>query len=141
MRYEQRGRVPAKRHVAFREDGALLTEEVMGFEGFSGNESILYHHHSPCRIREVGGFRALAREEWTPESYVHRLAGLNDAAPGGDPMTGRRLLMFNADLEVWLAKPTAALEGFYRNGEGDEVLYIHRGGGVLRTVFGSVPFR
>ncbi|HEY7440038.1 MAG TPA: homogentisate 1,2-dioxygenase, partial [Acidimicrobiia bacterium] len=43
MRYEVRGRLPAKRHVAFRENGTLLTEEVMGFEGFSGNESILYH--------------------------------------------------------------------------------------------------
>ena len=27
----------------------LLVEEVLGFEGFSGNESILYHLLSPCR--------------------------------------------------------------------------------------------
>ena len=50
MRYEARGRLPAKRHVAFRENGTLLTEEVMGFEGFSGNESILYHLQTPCRV-------------------------------------------------------------------------------------------
>ena len=49
--------------------------------------------------------------------------------------------MFNGDLEVSVCKPDQQLEGFYRNGEGDEVLYIHRGGGVLRTVFGMVPFR
>src|SRR3984957_5892046 len=140
MRYLQRGELPAKRHAQFRENGRLLVEEVMGYEGFSGNESILYHHHSPCRIHQVGGFSPLAREEWTPEAYVHRLASLADVAPGGDPLSGRRLLMWNGDLEVWLAKPTEALEDFYRNGEGDEVLYIHRGGGVLRTVFGRVPF-
>ena len=48
--------------------------------------------------------------------------------------------MFNGDLEVSVCKPDQQLEGFYRNGEGDEVLYIHRGG-VLRTVFGMVPFQ
>jgi homogentisate 1,2-dioxygenase len=141
MRYVARGVVPAKRHAQFRENGRLLVEEVMGYEGFSGNESILYHHHSPCRIDAVGHFDELAREEWTPETYVHRLASLNSCEAGGDPLSGRRLLMFNGDLEVWLAKPTESLEGFYRNGEGDEVLYVHRGGGVLRTIFGRVPFR
>jgi len=50
-------------------------------------------------------------------------------------------LMFNNDIEVSVCKPTEPLEGFHRNGEGDEVLYIHRGSGVLRTVFGRVPFR
>src|SRR5205809_132765 len=43
MRYAQLGDVPAKRHVQVRRDGRLLVEEVLGFEGFSGNESILYH--------------------------------------------------------------------------------------------------
>jgi homogentisate 1,2-dioxygenase len=69
MRYEQRGRIPAKRHVAFREEGRLLTEEVMGFEGFSGNESILYHLESPCRVSELGSFTALERDEWVPAAH------------------------------------------------------------------------
>jgi homogentisate 1,2-dioxygenase len=55
MRYHVAGEIPAKRHVQFRKGGTLLTEEVLGFEGFSGNESILYHLHSPCRVAEVGG--------------------------------------------------------------------------------------
>ena len=58
MRYEARGRLPAKRHVAFRENGTLLTEEVMGFEGFSGNESILYHLQTPCRVTGARAVRA-----------------------------------------------------------------------------------
>ena len=41
--YQRLGDVPRKRHVQFRDNGTLLTEEVMGLEGFSGNESILYH--------------------------------------------------------------------------------------------------
>ena len=49
--------------------------------------------------------------------------------------------MLNSDIEVSVCKPTEALDGFYRNGEGDEVIYVHRGCGELRTVFGRVPFR
>jgi homogentisate 1,2-dioxygenase len=139
----QLGEVPAKRHVQFRDDrdhGRLLVEEVMGYEGFSGNESILYHLGSPCRISALGELRPMAREEWVPEAHVHRLADARGVEPGGDPVDGRRLLMFNGDLEVSICKPTEELDGFYRNGEGDEVIYVHRGGGTLRTVFGALDF-
>ena len=51
--YQRLGDIPRKRHVRFRENGTLLTEEVMGLEGFTGNESILYHLHSPCRVMEL----------------------------------------------------------------------------------------
>ena len=144
MRYHSLGSVPAKRHVQVRSDGdgsPLLTEEVVGYEGFSGNESIVYHLESPCRLHDVGEFRPLVREEWVPDTHVHRLADVNPVEPGGDPLTARRLLMFNNDIEVHVAKPVEELGGFYRNGEGDEVIYVHRGSGVLRTTFGRVPFR
>jgi homogentisate 1,2-dioxygenase len=143
MRYVTLGDVPRKRHVQVRRDGAaspLLTEEVLGYEGFSGNETILYHLHSPCRLAEVGGFAPIRREEWVPDAHVHRLADVNGAPAGGDPVFGRQLLMFNDDIEVSVAKPTEAMAGFHRNGEGDEVVYVHRGGGKLRTVFGPVVF-
>ena len=113
----------------------------MGYEGFSGNESILLHLQSPCRLDQVGAFRPVERDEWVPETHVHRLADTQPVEPGGDPLSSRRLLMWNGDIEVSVAKPTEPLEGFYRNGEGDEVIYVHRGSGVLRTVFGRVPFR
>jgi len=41
--YHRLGDLPRKRHIVFRDNGRLLTEEVMGFDGFTGNESILYH--------------------------------------------------------------------------------------------------
>ncbi|MGH2801732.1 MAG: homogentisate 1,2-dioxygenase [Thermoleophilaceae bacterium] len=144
MRYARLGSVPAKRHVQVRADGSgspLLVEEVMGYEGFSGNESILLHLQSPCRLDQVGDFRPIERDEWVPDAHVHRLADANGLTAGGSPVFGRRLLMFNGDIEVSICKPTEPLDGFYRNGEGDEVLYVHRGRGVLRTVFGRVPFR
>ena len=61
MRYASLGKVPAKRHVQVRSNGSgspLLVEEVMGYEGFSGNESILLHLQSPCRLDTVGALPA-----------------------------------------------------------------------------------
>jgi homogentisate 1,2-dioxygenase len=140
MRYVALGSVPAKRHVQARINGRLLVEEVMGYEGFSGNESILYHLGSPCRIADIGPLTQLPYDEWVPDAHVHRLADANRVRAGGDPVSGRQLLMWNADLEVSVAKPVEQPRVFYRNGEGDEVIYVHSGGGVLRTVFGRVPF-
>ncbi|MDX6504346.1 MAG: homogentisate 1,2-dioxygenase, partial [Gaiellaceae bacterium] len=133
---------PRKRHIQFRDNGTLLTEEVMGLEGFSGNESILYHLTSPCRVDELGPFVPIEREEWVPDAHAHRHFRTIDIEPAGDPITGRQLLMWNADVEIALCRP-AELErdGFYRNGEGDEVVFVHEGSGVLETTFGDLPYR
>jgi homogentisate 1,2-dioxygenase len=144
MRYHSLGQVPPKRHAQTRRDGRLLVEEVLGYEGFSGNESILYHLHSPCRLDDVGAFHPIERDEWVPDTHVHRLADTRPIDAAGDPVRGRRLLMYNGDIEVWLAKPDGSDPSpprFYRNGEGDEVVYVHRGAGVVRTVFGTLPYR
>jgi homogentisate 1,2-dioxygenase len=141
MRYERRGRVPDKRHVAIHENGTLLTEEVMGFEGFSGNESILYHLQTPCRITELGSFTPIEREEWVPPAHAHRLFDSRQVAPGGDPVFGRQVLMFNDDVEIGVCRPTDPQEYFYRNGSGDEVIFVHEGRGELETTFGTLPYR
>ena len=140
MRYHSLGRVPAKRHTQTRENGRLLVEEVMGYEGFSGNESILLHRHSPCRISEAGEFTPIVREEWVPDQHVHRLTDTRPIDAGGDPLSGRRLLQWNGDIEVSICKPVEDQNGFYRNGEGDEVVFVHHGSGVLHTIFGRVPY-
>ena len=58
--YQRLGDLPRKRHIVHRDNGTLLTEEVMGFEGFSGLESILYHLQSPCRVIEPSGAVGIA---------------------------------------------------------------------------------
>jgi homogentisate 1,2-dioxygenase len=142
VRYERHGRVPDKRHVALRDDdGTLLTEEVMGFEGFSGNESILYHRQTPCRVTELGSFTAIERDEWVPPAHAHRLLDSRALAPGGDPVFGRQVLMYNADVEIAVCRPTEEQDYFFRNGEGDEVIFVHAGKGELETTFGTVPYR
>ena len=141
MRYESRGSVPRKRHTAFRDNGTLLTEEVMGFEGFSGNESILYHLESPCRVMALGEFQPIERVEWVPDAHSHHLIDTSGIQPEGDPVMGRRLLMWNGDVEIAICRPDVGHDYYYRNGEGDEVLFVHRGEGELETIFGTLPYR
>ena len=33
------------------------------------------------------------------------------------------------------------MEYFFRNGEGDEVVFVHEGTGTLETIFGNVPYK
>ncbi len=141
MRYHRLGDLPQKRHTQFRHNGKLLTEEVLGFEGFSGNESILYHLWSPCRVKEVGEFTPITREEWIPDTHVHRLTNTLDLKPSGDAVLGRQLFMFNNDVEIAMCVPERECDYFYRCGEGDEVIFVHDGGGVLESNFGTLEFR
>jgi homogentisate 1,2-dioxygenase len=139
--YVTLGDVPRKRHVQFRDNGTLLTEEVMGLEGFSGNESILYHLTSPCRVQELGGFEQIEREEWVPDEHAPRHMQTWSVEPDGDAVNGRKLLMWNNDVEIFLCRPTEAMPYFFRNGEGDEVIFVHEGSGTIESIFGDLAYK
>ena len=131
--YVRLGDIPRKRHIVFRDNGTLLTEEVMGLEGFTGNESILYHLQSPCRVKELGEFEPIEREEWVPEAHAHRHLDDGRIEPSGDEITGRRVLMWNDDVEISLCRPSHSMDYFFRNGEHDECVFVHEGSGTLET--------
>ena len=105
--YQVRGEVPRKRHIQFRENGTLLTEEVMGLEGFSGNESILYHLTSPCRVKELGDVRAdRARGVGARGARAPALRDGARSSRAATPIGGRQLLMWNEDVEISLCRPS-----------------------------------
>ena len=63
--YQQLGRVPRKRHVAFRkDDGSLHYEELVGNQGFTGPSSLLYHLRLPTAVKSVRPIRGLG---WVAE--------------------------------------------------------------------------
>lgn len=140
--YHALGELPPKRHIQFRApDGELYVEEVFGLEGFEGAESILYHRTSPCRIVEAKPFRHTPIEEWQPEEWVHRHLRLQSVPGEGDAISGRRPFLFNNDVIMWHCRPVEEQQAFYRNGQGDEIVFVQEGSGVLRTIFGSLPYR
>jgi homogentisate 1,2-dioxygenase len=140
--YHKLGHVPHKRHTQFRKaDGSLYSEQVMGTKGFSGVEAILYHHYPPTAILAVEdlGRTEIALEE--EGALRHRHLKTAAMKPGGDPISGRRMLLVNSDVRMGVVMPTEEQTYFYRNGEGDELLFVHEGEGVLETSFGNLPYR
>ena len=52
--YHTLGRIPKKRHIAFRKpDGGLYAEQLVGHEGFTGTSALLYHVHPPTTVKSV----------------------------------------------------------------------------------------
>lgn len=140
--YHRLGKIPHKRHIQFRkEDGSLFREEVMGTKGFSGIQSILYHHHPPTQVSRVERLR-----EWQPEleergANRHRHLLTDGLTAGGDPVEGRVHLLANEDVAIGVIRPTKPMDYFFRNSDGDEVLFVHEGEGEFQSVFGRMSYR
>jgi homogentisate 1,2-dioxygenase len=140
--YHTLGKIPAKRHTTFyKESGELHYEQLFGTEGFSGMSSLLYHLHRPTQIKSIS-----APVDVSPKAAVYHnieprmLSGFN-IAPQDDFLDSRTVLLFNNDLHISLAAPRKSLtDYFYKNADADEVIFIHRGSGKLRTILGNIPF-
>jgi homogentisate 1,2-dioxygenase len=140
--YRSVGEIPRKRHTQFRRpDGGLYAEELMGIEGFSHDSALLYHRYLPTAIvaaeavPELDGATRQTRANH-PLLPRHLLTHKLDAS-GGDAVTGRQLLMGNADVRLLYAVADAP-SPLYRNAIGDELVYVESGTGVLETVFGAL---
>ncbi|MBI3972593.1 MAG: homogentisate 1,2-dioxygenase [Chloroflexi bacterium] len=139
--YVRRGKVPPKRHTQFRQpDGSLYREQVMGVRGFSGIQSILYHINPPTAVRRVEDRGEVVRTWEEPGALRHRLVKTAGLPPSGDVVTGRVPLFGNQDVTMSIVLPAEPMSYFYRNGEEDEVLFVHTGRGVLETSFGTLPY-
>jgi homogentisate 1,2-dioxygenase len=140
--YLKLGHIPHKRHTQFRQpNGSLYHEEVMGVHGFSGIQAILYHLHPPTRVR---GVEMLCKVEIPYEeagALHHRLFLTADVTSGGDAIEARIPMMGNGDVVLSIARPTKAMDYWYKHGQGDDVLFIHDGTGVLETQFGNLHYR
>jgi homogentisate 1,2-dioxygenase len=89
----------------------------------------------------IGEFEPIKLEEWVPDEHHWHHFRTWDLDAEGDEISGRKVLMFNGDVTVALCRPTESMEYFFRNGEGDEVVFVHEGSGTLETIFGDVAYR
>ncbi|MBH9967616.1 homogentisate 1,2-dioxygenase [[Bacillus] enclensis] len=141
MYYRKMGKIPHKRHTMFKkDDGTLFREQVMGTKGFSGTQSILYHHHLPTSVTKTE-FLGSYRPEFEEDGAVrHRHFMTDGVEKKGDALKSREYLLGNSDLLIGTAYVTEGMKNFYRNGDGDEVLYIHFGTGKVETMFGTITY-
>lgn len=140
--YHKLGRFPSKRHTTFeKENGGFYYEQLFGTEGFHGFSSLLYHTHRPTQVKSVAN-----PVDLTPIAAVaknihsHMLRGF-EVTPQDDFLDSRVIMLFNNDLNIACAAPRKSLTSyFYKNADADEVVFIHRGTGKLRTLVGNIPF-
>lgn len=140
--YHHLGKIPQKRHTVFQSDsGAHYYEQLFGTEGFHSHSSLLYHIHRPTQVKEI-----LSSKDVTPKVAIEKniksllLEGFK-VQPTDDFLDSRKTLLFNNDCSIALAAPKHSLtDYFYKNADADEMIFIHKGSGTLRTFMGNIPF-
>jgi homogentisate 1,2-dioxygenase len=140
--YHKLGSIPPKRHTVFNKpNGDLYYEQLFGTIGFDGMASLSYHHHRPTMIKEIGKSIDVKPKIAVAENIHSRKLISFDVAPNSDYLQSRTPLLVNSDVIISVAAPSKSLTSyFYKNADADEVLFIHKGSGTLRTMFGNISF-
>ena len=140
--YHKLGQVPHKRHTQFKKpDGKLYREEVMGLEGFSSIQSILYHHFLPPRVKRTEDLGS-AKPEYADFGPIRHRALQTDKIPlGADALAARIPLLGNNDVILGVSRTANSMDYFYRNSQAYEVWWVHDGSGTFKSQFGELNFR
>lgn len=140
--YRQVGKIPHKRHVVFRQpNGELYHEELFGTEGFSGVSSLVYHLYPPTMVKEHGKPYSVRPEIAVEDNLQARSFKGFEVAPEQDYIQSRKVLFVNDDLHIGLASPVNGTEDyFFKNADADELIFVHRGTGSIKTMYGQIDF-
>ena len=141
--YHQLGKIPPKRHTQFRkEDGTLHYEQLFGTIGFVGMSSLLYHLHRPTMVKRVGQSIDVRPQAAVENNLLSRKLEGFQVKPNEDYLKSRVPVLFNSDVTILLSAPSKSMaeDAFYKNSDGDEVVFVHEGSGVLHTMLGQIPF-
>ena len=142
-RYHKLGDIPSKRHTVFKnKNGRFYYEELFGTIGFDGMSSLMYHTQRPTQVKEI-----LNTYSISPKAAIENnlksmmLVGFN-IEKESDFLKSRKVILFNNNCQISLSSPTKSLkEYFYKNTDSDEVIFIHKGSGKLRTFLGNIDFK
>jgi len=102
-------------------------EEEHARKGFFGRVSQLYHNNKPTDWVQIDGdmkprnLPPLFEDKALHNKFVK--------------------MLYNTDLEIYLGTITENPKSFYRNGDFDEMFFIHEGEGRLETIYGHIPFK
>jgi homogentisate 1,2-dioxygenase len=140
--YHKLGNFPQKRHTIFQSpQGKYYYEQLFGTEGFSGFSSLLYHVHRPTQVKEILKSYSVAPKIAEEKNIKALLLKGFEIKPSDDFLDSRKTVLLNNDCHIGLAAPKQSMKTyFYKNADADEMLFIHKGKGVLRTFMGNIPF-
>lgn len=140
--YHKLGNIPPKRHTVFKsETGQHYYEQLFGTEGFHSHSSLLYHVHRPTQVKEILNSTNVAPKIAIDKNIKSLLLEGFKVIPEDDFLDSRKALLVNRDCTIGLAAPRKSFTSyFYKNADADELIFIHRGSGTLRTFMGNIPF-
>jgi homogentisate 1,2-dioxygenase len=123
----KKGKTTSQAHVGIPEG---TYEEEHGRKGFFGKSAHLYHLHPPTGwIRFEGKLRPHCLD-----LNAIRPCDLNDER--GFPVT----ILGNNEIQLSVSRRSSAMPYYFRNANGDELYFIHRGKGIIETDFGPLNF-
>lgn len=140
--YHKAGKIPPKRHTQFRKpDGGLYAEQLFSTEGFSNDYSLLYHIHPPTMIVNVEDPIDVRPAIAEDHMLKHRSFEGFNIKPQKDYLASRKPVLVNNDCHIVLAAPQTGTDGyFYKNTDADELIFVHEGSGVFKSVYGELRF-
>lgn len=141
--YHKLGNIPPKRHTIFKKpNGDHYYEQLFGTVGFDGMSTNMYHEHRPTQVKEIKGSYSVKPEIARANNIQsYRLRGFQ-VPKIPDFLESRKPMLTNSDCTITLAAPTEKTqEYFYKNSDSDELIFIHKGTGKLRTILGNLDFK
>jgi homogentisate 1,2-dioxygenase len=125
MYLNRKGKAPNQAHVGIPEG---LFEEEHGREGFTGPVSHLYRTHPPTGWVKIDG-------PLKPRAFA--CTQLSTMSPSLAP---RILAMHSQDVNLHVSYRAATMPHFVRDGDGDEVYFVHQGRGRFETDYGTLSY-
>lgn len=149
--YHKLGKIPHKRHIQFRKpDGNLYAEQLVSTEGFSAEYSIVYHCYPPTGVSAIGEPFSIAPEIAMEKNMQNRSFQGFKVKPADNYIKSRVPVLVNDDCYILLASPvswchpqsTSKINNlfFFKNSDAHEMIFIHQGEGVLKTMYGNLKF-
>ena len=119
-----------------------ITNNLFGTIGFDGMSTNSYHVHRPTQVKDIKSQKSVAPKIAVQNNLRSlRLKGF-DIKPEKDYLDSRKIVMHNSDVNITLAAPQQSTDDyFYKNADADELLFIHKGHGKLRTHLGNLDFK
>ncbi|PYT16015.1 MAG: homogentisate 1,2-dioxygenase [Acidobacteria bacterium] len=123
----KKGKIARQAHVGLPEG---TYEEEHGRKGFYGKTAHLYHAHPPTDwIRFEGKLRPHCLD-------LNKLTPTDQNDPNGAPVA----FLGNDDVKLYVSRRSHPMPFYFRNADGDELLFVHRGEGTIETDFGPLRF-
>jgi homogentisate 1,2-dioxygenase len=141
--YHKLGEIPPKRHTQFRKkDGSLYYEQLFGTIGFDGMSTNSYHEYRPTMVKKIGKqYSVKPKIAKANNIQSYRFRGFQ-VSQEDDYLESRKIVLTNSDCNIILSAPKkSTTDYFYKNTDADEVIFIHKGTGKLRTHLGNLDFK